>query len=55
MRERNRTDGMQNYIWHNKEAQDYIFDNPYFKEWSKEHQQKALDNIKNNKPLHTDF
>ena len=55
MKEQNRTDGSRNYRWHNKEAQDYIFNNPYFKEWPKGQQRKALNNVKNNKPLHADF
>lgn len=45
----NSIDGAKQYRWHNKDAEDMIFKNPYFRQWDKEHQRKALDNVKNGK------
>lgn len=42
-------DGKQTYKWHNRDAEEMIFKNPYFKDWDKQHQQKAIDNVKNGK------
>ena len=43
------------YRWHNEDAEEMIFKNPWFKEWSKEHQRKALDNVKNGRPYNHGF
>lgn len=43
------------YDWHNEDAEEMIFKNPWFKEWPKEHQRKALDNVKNGRPYNHGF
>lgn len=42
-------DGAKQYRWHNKDAEDMIFKNPYFKDWDKDSQKKAISNVKNGK------
>lgn len=50
-RERRKTDGKDEYRWNNKDAEDMVFKNPYFKEWPKNYQRKAIDNIKQGKRI----
>lgn len=49
-------DGAKEYKWHNKEAQDLVFRNPYFrKEWDKDIQKRAIDNIRNKRNFYNGF
>lgn len=49
-------DGAKEYRWHNKEAQDLVFNNPYFrKEWPKKLQNRAIDNIRNKRNFYDGF
>ena len=45
----NTIDGAREYRWINKDAEDMIFKNPYFRDWDEESQKRALSNVKNKK------
>lgn len=47
-----KVDGKDRYTWHNRDAEEMVFKNPWFKEWDKESQKKAFDNIRKGKKVH---